>query len=102
MIITIPFTDSCQKLFEAYGPRPQAIEYNGWLSVMPPNRAKFYHSYYAKEGAPTLVTSGLELAYYPHMEAIKLAQVLHDRKKNYLEKFLAPIFEPDEPRKQSS
>ena len=79
MKVNVPYVEACRKLFEAYGPVPQAVTLKGWRSVLPPNTAKFYFTYYTKDGAPSMVGSGLELAFHPMMEAIKLHLAIADK-----------------------
>jgi len=65
-------TSRCQLLVDNYGYIPQAVPLSGWMTALTPNKARFFHSFYAMDGAPDLVGDGFELAKHPMIHAAKL------------------------------
>jgi len=93
--------DKCDELIENYGYIPQAIPRLAWLTVFPPGKARYFHTYYGKVGAPELVKDGRELAWHPMLYATRFLekQEQAERDKEELEKIIQFMF-PNEPHDQ--
>jgi hypothetical protein len=95
--------DKCDELIEHYGYIPQAIPLNAWRTVFPPHKAKWFHHYYSKAGAPELVKDGRDLAWHPMKYGTQLLEKREQDAENekYIDKICEIIFGKPEPRDQS-